>query len=92
MSSAKGILVGKTISQLKGLLAAKEVSAAEVLASHIDQIEAHESDIKAFLSFSFDKARGQAEELDKNFDFKANSAEGVLAGIPVGHWYQDYLR
>ncbi|MFA7337819.1 MAG: Asp-tRNA(Asn)/Glu-tRNA(Gln) amidotransferase subunit GatA [Candidatus Obscuribacterales bacterium] len=83
MSSAKGTLIGKTISQLKGLLAAKEVSAAEVLASHIDQIEAHEGDIKAFLSFSFDKARGQAEDLDKNFDFKANSTEGVLAGIPV---------
>ncbi|MBA4078549.1 MAG: Asp-tRNA(Asn)/Glu-tRNA(Gln) amidotransferase GatCAB subunit A, partial [Cyanobacteria bacterium PR.023] len=83
MSSAKDILVGKTISQLKGLLAAKDVSAAEVLDSHIAQIEAHEGDIKAFLSFSFEQARSQAAELDKNFDFKKNAADSVLAGVPV---------
>lgn len=83
MSSAKDILVGKTISQLKGLLAAKDVSAAEVLDSHIAQIQAHEGDIKAFLSFSFEQARSQAAELDKNFDFKKNAADSVLAGVPV---------
>ncbi len=83
MSSAKGILVGKTISQLKGLLAAKEVSAAEVLDGHIAQIEAHEGEIKAFLSFTFDEARKQAQELDKNSDFKENSPQNLLAGVPV---------
>ncbi len=81
MSSSKGILVGKSISQLKGLLAAKEVSATEVLASHVEQIEAHEGDIKAFLSFTFDQARSQAEQLDKTCDF--SKSENVLAGVPV---------
>ncbi len=75
-------VIGKSISELRSMLKAKTVSASEVLESHIAHIEKHESEINAFLSFTFDQARQQARTLDQNSgDF--SDAGAVLAGVPV---------
>jgi len=76
-------VIGKSISELRAMLSAKTVSASEVLESHIAHIEKHEGEINAFLSFTFDQARQQAQFLDKNSSASFGGEGNVLAGVPV---------
>lgn len=77
-------LVGKSASAIKKLLRARTVSCNEVLEAHIEHIEKHDGQIKAFLSTSFDAARQRAKELDAKLANDAEKAEiGLLGGVPV---------
>lgn len=74
-------LVGRSISELKRLLAEKSVSAREILAAHLKQVQAHDSDIKAFTCLTEERAQKQAARVDELIARK--EALPPLAGIPV---------
>lgn len=74
-------LVGRSISELKKLLADKSVSAKEILTAHLKQVQVLDGDIKAFTCLTEERARKQAEKVD---DMIARGQElPALAGIPV---------
>jgi len=74
-------LVGRSISELKRLLAEKSVSAREILAAHLKQVQAHDSDIKAFTCLTEERAQKQAARVDELI--ARGEALPPLAGIPV---------
>lgn len=74
-------LVGRSISELKKLLADKSVSAKEVLAAHVKHVQAHDSDIKAFRCLTEERAQKQAARVDELI--AKGEALPPLAGIPV---------
>jgi aspartyl-tRNA(Asn)/glutamyl-tRNA(Gln) amidotransferase subunit A len=74
-------LVGRSISELKRLLAEKSVSAREILAAHLKQVQAHDSDINAFTCLTEERAQKQAARVDELIARK--EALPPLAGIPV---------
>lgn len=60
----------------------KQVTAVEVLKSHLKQIEQRESQIKAWSFLDPDRALSQAKEIDQQI--RQDQFSGSLAGIPVG--------
>lgn len=74
-------LVGKSIRQLKTLLASKEVTAGEILDAHLKHTEKTEPSISAFLTLTPDLARKQAEDVDRLV--AQGSPLPALAGIPI---------
>lgn len=74
-------LVGRSISELKKLLAEKSVSAREILAAHLKHVQAHDSDIKAFTCLTEERAQKQAARVDELI--ARGEALPALAGIPV---------
>ncbi|MBX9948144.1 MAG: Asp-tRNA(Asn)/Glu-tRNA(Gln) amidotransferase subunit GatA [Candidatus Obscuribacterales bacterium] len=74
-------LVGRSISELKKLLAEKSVSAREILAAHLKYVQAHDSDIKAFTCLTEERAQKQAARVDELI--ARGEALPALAGIPV---------
>ncbi|HIA54231.1 MAG TPA: Asp-tRNA(Asn)/Glu-tRNA(Gln) amidotransferase subunit GatA [Candidatus Melainabacteria bacterium] len=74
-------LVGRSISELKKLLADKSVSAKEVLAAHVKHVQAHDSDIKAFTCLTEERAQKQAARVDELI--AKGETLPPLAGIPV---------
>lgn len=74
-------LVGRSISELKRLLADKSVSAKEVLAAHVKHVQAHDSDIKAFTCLTEERAQKQAARVDELI--AKGETLPPLAGIPV---------
>lgn len=74
-------LVGRSISELKKLLAEKSVSAKEILAAHLKQVQAHDSEIKAFTCLTEERAQKQAARVDELI--ARGEALPALAGIPV---------
>ncbi len=74
-------LVGRSISELKNLLAEKSVSAKEILSAHLKQVQALDGDIKAFTCLTEQRAQKQADKVDQMI---ARGEElPALAGIPV---------
>jgi amidase len=68
---------------LAGLLRAREVSAREVVAAHIERIEAVDGAVNAVVTRTFDGALQQAAAADERL---AQGAEpGLLHGLPVAH-------
>lgn len=80
MSSEKE-LVGASIKSLQDLIAKREVSAVEITKAHIAQIEAHESEVGAFLECNFENSLKRAAEQDALLASGAEQAP--LSGIPV---------
>ncbi|HNB24419.1 MAG TPA: Asp-tRNA(Asn)/Glu-tRNA(Gln) amidotransferase subunit GatA [Candidatus Melainabacteria bacterium] len=74
-------LVGRSISELKELLAEKSVSAREILDAHLKHVERHDADIKAFTCLTENRARKQAARVDELI--ARGEALPPLAGIPV---------
>ncbi len=74
-------LVGKSISELKKLLAEKSVSAQEILTAHFQHVQALDGDIKAFTCLTEDRARKQAAKIDELIARGASLP--ALAGIPL---------
>ncbi len=74
-------LIGKSIRELKSLLAAREVSAREVLSAHTHQIDSCEPQLQAFISLTLPLAEKQAERVDTAIS--AGEELPLLAGIPV---------
>ncbi len=59
-------LVGRSISELKKLLADKSVSAKEILTAHLKQVQSLDGDIKAFTCLTEERAKKQADKVDEN--------------------------
>src|ERR1700679_3996941 len=72
-----------TISELTTKLAAREVSAREVIQSCLDQIARVDGKIHAFLSYDTADALAQANVADQLLAQNARSTERPLLGIPV---------
>ena len=70
-----------TAMELSQRLAAKEVSSAEVLASHIARIEQVDGSVNALVQPMFDSARAAAEAADARRS--AGESLGPLDGVPV---------
>jgi aspartyl-tRNA(Asn)/glutamyl-tRNA(Gln) amidotransferase subunit A len=73
-----------TISQLAARLGRREVSAREVLAACLEQIQRVDGRIHAFLSYDTADATTQAEAADKALAAGLTHREKPLLGIPVG--------
>jgi aspartyl-tRNA(Asn)/glutamyl-tRNA(Gln) amidotransferase subunit A len=71
-----------TIRKVHEGLINKQFSATEILESYIAKIEKDNKDINAFINFSFDLAKKQAQDVDRAI---ANHEEiDILAGVPMG--------
>jgi amidase len=68
---------------LAGLLRGREVSAREVVAAHIGQIEAVNPAINAIVTRTFDSALAQAAAADEAM--ARGQPTGLLHGLPVAH-------
>jgi aspartyl-tRNA(Asn)/glutamyl-tRNA(Gln) amidotransferase subunit A len=73
-----------TISQLAGRLGRREVSAREILAACLEQIQRVDGRIHAFISYDAADAIAQAEAADKLLAAGITHREKPLLGIPVG--------
>lgn len=71
-----------SIKELHQQLVSKERSAVEIAQATLDQIEAVEPKVKAFLTVTADKALATAREVDDKI--AAGESIGMLEGIPLG--------
>jgi aspartyl-tRNA(Asn)/glutamyl-tRNA(Gln) amidotransferase subunit A len=74
-------LTDLTISQALEKLRAGEITSLELTQAHLEQIEAHEAQIKAFITLTPDLALEQAKAADAA---RANGEDKPLLGIPLG--------
>ena len=68
-----------TAREARRLLVDGEVTAAELLTAYLDQIEAVEDAVHAYLQVTADNARRYATEIDSEM----GAARGALAGLPT---------
>jgi amidase len=76
-------LVDLSATQLARLLAAGEVSAREVLAAHLDRIEAVNPSLNALVTLTPERAQDAAAAADERL--ARGEALGPLHGLPVAH-------
>jgi len=74
-------LVEKTLLEISSLLSSGEVSAREVVAAFVGEIERQDPALHAFLHLDMDGARREADEIDRRR--AAGESLRALAGIPV---------
>ena len=74
-------LVGRTASEIRRRVAAREVSCLEVVRGHLDRIAATDPGIDAFLLVSADRALDRARRLDAAL--AAGEPAPPLAGVPL---------
>ncbi|MCX6552827.1 MAG: amidase [Acidobacteria bacterium] len=70
-----------TITELAPLIASGHVSSQDLTRACLDEIAAHNADLRAFITVTGDEAMGQARALDA--DIAAGHCRGPLHGIPV---------
>ena len=70
----------RTATELRGLVARRELSCREVVESHIRRIDAVDPALNAIVTKTYDLARARADDLDRNPD-----RQGALAGLPIAH-------
>jgi aspartyl-tRNA(Asn)/glutamyl-tRNA(Gln) amidotransferase subunit A len=73
-----------TISQLAARLGRREVSAREILAACLEQIQRVDGRLHAFISFDAADATAQAEAADKALAAGTTHRQKPLLGIPIG--------
>ncbi|MGW0478719.1 Asp-tRNA(Asn)/Glu-tRNA(Gln) amidotransferase subunit GatA [Nonomuraea sp. NPDC003214] len=76
-------LIRKTAAELGAMIAAGEVSAAEVAEAHLDRMAEVEPKVKAFLHVDRETTLEQARAVDARL--KAGEKLGPLAGVPIAH-------
>ncbi|KAB8193696.1 Asp-tRNA(Asn)/Glu-tRNA(Gln) amidotransferase subunit GatA [Nonomuraea phyllanthi] len=76
-------LIRKTAAELGALIAAGEVSAAEVAEAHLDRMAEVEPKVQAFLHVDRETTLEQARAVDARL--RAGEKLGPLAGVPVAH-------
>ncbi|NUP67441.1 MAG: Asp-tRNA(Asn)/Glu-tRNA(Gln) amidotransferase subunit GatA, partial [Nonomuraea sp.] len=76
-------LIRKTAAELGALIAAGEVSAAEVAEAHLDRMTEVEPKVKAFLHVDRETTLEQARAVDARL--RAGDRLGPLAGVPIAH-------
>lgn len=74
-------LYDKTAHELHDLLAAKEITAVELVESVFQRINEVDSKIHAYLTLTYDQAKAEAERVDRLI--AAGEEIGRLAGIPI---------
>ncbi|MGH8901257.1 MAG: Asp-tRNA(Asn)/Glu-tRNA(Gln) amidotransferase subunit GatA [Egibacteraceae bacterium] len=74
-------LLTATATQLRGLIARGDVSAAEVVRAHLDRIHATDGRVHAFLRVLDEAALAHAGDIDRRI--AAGEPVGPLAGIPL---------
>jgi aspartyl-tRNA(Asn)/glutamyl-tRNA(Gln) amidotransferase subunit A len=74
-------LVEQSAAELAALIARGEASSVEATRACLNQIEAHDAEIGAFLRVDAERALAQAAEVDRKR--AAGEALGLLAGVPV---------
>jgi aspartyl-tRNA(Asn)/glutamyl-tRNA(Gln) amidotransferase subunit A len=74
-------LVGRTASEIRGRVAAREVSCEEVVRAHLDRIASAEPRVDAFVLVSADRALERARRLDAGH--AAGEPVRPLAGVPL---------
>ncbi len=76
-------LCGYDAIALAGLLRRREVSAREVVAAHIERVEAVDGTVNALVTRSFETALASAARADESASRGAEP--GLLHGLPVAH-------
>ncbi|QFY12436.1 Asp-tRNA(Asn)/Glu-tRNA(Gln) amidotransferase subunit GatA [Nonomuraea phyllanthi] len=76
-------LIRKTAAELGAMIAAGEVSAAEVAEAHLDRMAEVEPKVEAFLHVDRETTLEQARAVDARL--RAGEKLGPLAGVPVAH-------
>ncbi|MDP9325767.1 MAG: amidase family protein, partial [Candidatus Dormibacteraeota bacterium] len=71
--------VGRPAVELAGLVQRRQAKPSEIVAEHLDQVDAMEPRLHAFLSLRGEKALAEARELDDRPDI----GELPLAGVPI---------
>ena len=71
----------ETVVDIARAVAAREVSAREVVDHHLAAIEARDGEIRAFNTVTADEARRDADRIDA--DLAAGNPVGPLAGVPI---------
>ena len=74
-------LYSLSATSMKELLDKKEVSSMEITKSVIERIEKTDKDINAYISYNFENAVKQAQEVDEKR--AKGETVGALAGIPI---------
>jgi len=74
-------LYDKTAHELHELLAAKEITAVELVESIFQRINEVDSKVHAYLTLTYDQAKAEAERVDRLI--AAGEEIGRLAGIPI---------
>ena len=67
-------------TELRRLIASREIGCREVLDAHIAHIEAVNPALNAIVTTTFEAARAQADALDNG-----SPSDGALAGLPIAH-------
>ena len=73
--------IPSTASEIAAAIAAKKITAREVIDAHLARIDARESEINAFNKVMADEARAHADAIDA--DIAAGRPVGPLAGVPI---------
>ncbi|GGS74285.1 Asp-tRNA(Asn)/Glu-tRNA(Gln) amidotransferase subunit GatA [Nonomuraea spiralis] len=76
-------LIRKTAAELGAMIAAGEVSAAEVAEAHLDRMAEVEPKVQAFLHVDRETTLEQARAVDARL--RAGEKLGPLAGVPIAH-------
>lgn len=74
-------LYDKTAHELHDLLAAKEITAVELVESVFQRINEVDSKVHAYLTLTYDQAKAEAERVDRLI--AAGEEIGMLSGIPI---------
>jgi aspartyl-tRNA(Asn)/glutamyl-tRNA(Gln) amidotransferase subunit A len=74
-------LIEQSATELLGLLKRREVSSRELTGAYLDQIDAHDQQIHAFLRTDRDRALQQADLIDRRR--AQGESLGSLGGLPV---------
>lgn len=74
-------LIGKSVGEIRQLLANKQASATEIVEAHYGHIEEHDKQIGAFITTTRDLALKQAQRIDDLV--KKGEPLPALAGVPV---------
>jgi len=76
-------LIRKTAAELGAMIAAGEVTAAEVAEAHLDRMAEVEPQVQAFLHVDRETTLAQARSVDARL--RAGEKLGPLAGVPIAH-------
>jgi aspartyl-tRNA(Asn)/glutamyl-tRNA(Gln) amidotransferase subunit A len=76
-------LIHRTAAELGAMIAAGEVSAAEVAGAHLDRMAEVEPKVQAFLHVDRETTLEQARAVDARI--RAGERLGPLAGVPIAH-------
>jgi amidase len=76
-------LCGQDATALAALLRGRQVSAREVVAAHIDRVEAVDPQVNAIVTRTFESAMSKAAAADESL--ARGEEPGLLHGLPVAH-------